>query len=118
MYNFRNILSAVMAALVAMCMLSLSSVAQTASGASSKKLSPSDKAFVTKAAEGGLAEVELGQLAQQKAESQQVKDFGQRMVTDHTKANDQLKPRICFRFKGTAYSHRSHQGKRPTEAGS
>lgn len=50
-----------------------------------------DKTFMTKAAEGGLAEVQLGQLAQQNGQSQEVKDFGQRMVTDHTKANDQLK---------------------------
>lgn len=50
-----------------------------------------DKTFMKKAAEGGLAEVQLGQLAQQNGQSQAVKDFGQRMVTDHTKANDQLK---------------------------
>jgi len=50
-----------------------------------------DKHFVRKAAEGGLAEVELGKLATQKASSDDVKKFGQRMVDDHTKANDQLK---------------------------
>lgn len=50
-----------------------------------------DKAFMKKAAEGGLAEVQLGQLAQENGQNQEVKDFGQRMVTDHTKANDQLK---------------------------
>jgi putative membrane protein len=50
-----------------------------------------DQTFVTKAAEGGLAEVELGKLAQEKAASDQVKSFAQRMVTDHTKANDELK---------------------------
>jgi len=57
--------------------------------ASSKQMS--DQAFVTKAAEGGMAEVELGKMAQEKGTSQQVKDFGQRMVTDHSKANDELK---------------------------
>ena len=50
-----------------------------------------DAAFVKKAAQGGLAEVELGQLATQKASSEDVKKFGQRMVDDHSKANDQLK---------------------------
>jgi len=50
-----------------------------------------DTAFVEKAARGGLAEVELGQLAVQKASSQEVKEFAQRMVDDHTKANEQLK---------------------------
>jgi putative membrane protein len=52
----------------------------------------SDKTFGTKAAEGGLAEVELGRLATQKASNDDVKKFGQMMVDDHTKANDQLKP--------------------------
>lgn len=51
----------------------------------------SDKTFVKKAAEGGLTEVELGQLATQKASNEEVKKFGQRMVDDHSKANDQLK---------------------------
>ena len=50
-----------------------------------------DHSFMVKAAQGGMAEVELGQLAQQNAQSQQVKDFGQRMVNDHSKANDELK---------------------------
>ncbi len=44
-----------------------------------------------KAAQGGLAEVQLGQLAAQKASNPDVKAFGQKMVDDHTKANDQLK---------------------------
>jgi putative membrane protein len=51
----------------------------------------SDQMFVTKAAKGGLAEVQLGQLAAEKASSDEVKKFGQRMVTDHGKANDELK---------------------------
>lgn len=50
-----------------------------------------DHTFMKKAAEGGLAEVQLGQLAQQNGQSQAVKDFGKRMVDDHSKANDQLK---------------------------
>ena len=50
-----------------------------------------DHTFMMKAAQGGMAEVQMGQLAQQNGQSQGVKDFGQRMVTDHTKANDQLK---------------------------
>jgi putative membrane protein len=54
-------------------------------------LSAADKTFVKKAAEGGLAEVELGKLATEKASNDQVKKFGQRMVDDHGKANDQLK---------------------------
>jgi putative membrane protein len=50
-----------------------------------------DPEFVKKAAQSGLAEVELGQLATQKATNPEVKQFAQRMVDDHTKANEQLK---------------------------
>ena len=63
----------------------------TASMQSAAKMSSSDKEFLHKAAIGGLAEVELGKLAQQKAGSDQVKQFGTRMVNDHGKANDDLK---------------------------
>lgn len=50
----------------------------------------SDSDFLAKAAQGGLAEVQLGQLAEQKTKNQQVKQFGQRMVRDHSKSNQQL----------------------------
>ncbi len=50
-----------------------------------------DAAFAVKAAQGGLAEVKLGQLATEKAGSPDVKAFGQQMVDDHGKANEQLK---------------------------
>ena len=53
-------------------------------------LSAGDKRFIEKAAEGGLAEVQLGQLAQQKAADQKTKDFAQQMITDHTQANQKL----------------------------
>jgi len=49
------------------------------------------QAFMHEAAIGGLAEVELGRLASEKASSDEVKQFGQRMVTDHGKANTELK---------------------------
>jgi putative membrane protein len=50
-----------------------------------------DQAFVRKALEGGAAEVQLGQLAQQKSQSDDVKQFGQKMVEDHTQLGDQMK---------------------------
>ncbi len=65
------------------------SVSPTPSG--QNNLSAVDKKFMTEAAQGGLAEVQLGQLASQRATSDAVKQFGQRMVQDHTQANTQLK---------------------------
>jgi putative membrane protein len=71
--------------------LMLSGAAAQDKGAAQKSTGGADQRFVMEAAQGGMAEVELGQLATQKAASDDVKKFGQRMVDDHTKANDQLK---------------------------
>ncbi|MHC5828171.1 MAG: DUF4142 domain-containing protein, partial [Nostoc sp.] len=54
-------------------------------------LSSSDKQFIKEAAQGGLAEVQLGQLASKRAVSRVVKEFGQHMVQDHTPVNNKLK---------------------------
>jgi putative membrane protein len=51
----------------------------------------SDSDFAKDAAQGGMAEVKLGQLAQDKGTSEAVKEFGKRMVDDHSAANDKLK---------------------------
>lgn len=51
-----------------------------------------DKEFARDALEGGMAEVQFGQMAAQKGTSPDVKEFGQKMVDDHTKLGDQLKP--------------------------
>jgi putative membrane protein len=47
--------------------------------------------FVLKAASGGMMEVELGNLAQQNAQSERVKRFGAMMVKDHSASNEKLK---------------------------
>ena len=44
-----------------------------------------------KAAKGGMMEVAMGKLAEQNGQSDDVKSFGKQMVTDHSKANDELK---------------------------
>ena len=54
-------------------------------------IAAADQAFVKEAALGGMAEVDLGQLAASKAADADVKQFGQRMVDDHGKANEELK---------------------------
>ena len=50
-----------------------------------------DEDFVKKAAMGGIAEVDAGKLAQQKGDSDAVKQFGAQMVADHSRTNDELK---------------------------
>ena len=56
----------------------------------SAALSQGDRDFAQHAASGGLAEVQTAQMAQQRSSSPQVKQFAQRMITDHTQANNEL----------------------------
>ena len=93
------------AALGVASMAALPLAAQTATGtakpaggeskpsamAQTGKLAAADSKFVHDAAVGGMAEVEMGRLAAEKASSADVKQFGQRMVDDHGKANQELK---------------------------
>lgn len=70
---------------------------QTEAGMKSSGMSKSssmskDKMFVKTATAGGMAMVKLGQLAADKASSPDVKAFGQKMVDDHTKFNNEMKP--------------------------
>jgi len=58
--------------------------------AGDSELSAADQEFVQKAAQGGIAEVQLAQLAQQNTRSDQVKQFAQKMIDDHTPNNKQL----------------------------
>jgi putative membrane protein len=60
-------------------------------GNMSGKSSSVDASFIKKLAEGDLAEVDAGRLASRKAENQGVKNFGQEMVTDHSKNDTELK---------------------------
>ena len=55
------------------------------------KLSIADESFILAAAQGGMTEVKLGELAAQKGTRDDVKGFGQMMVKDHTAINDDLK---------------------------
>jgi putative membrane protein len=66
-------------------------MAQDSPAEKSSSLSVKDKTFMKKAAKGGMMEVAMGKLAEQNGQSEDVKSFGKRMVTDHSKANDELK---------------------------
>lgn len=58
--------------------------------ASNAKLGWGDRRFVTKAADSGMSEVQLAQLAAQKATNPEVKSFAQKLVDDHSKVNSEL----------------------------
>jgi putative membrane protein len=60
------------------------------SSSSSSKLDSADTQLVKQAAQGDMAEVELGKLAEQKAAASFVKQFAERMVNDHSQAKDQV----------------------------
>jgi putative membrane protein len=81
----RNLVPAVLSVLVATSLL----IGVSAQG---QGLSAEEQQFVKKAAAGGLAEVKLSELAQDRASDAKVKDFAAQMVTDHTQANNELKP--------------------------
>ena len=55
------------------------------------KIAAADRLFVSQAYQGGLAEIQLGQLAEQKGDSAKVKQLGKTMETDHTNLNAALK---------------------------
>ena len=65
--------------------------AQASTPTKSGTAQSADHLFLRHAAEGNMAEIELGQLAQKNASSQVVKQFGQRMVIDHTNLLAQVK---------------------------
>lgn len=54
------------------------------------RLTSADRRFVNEAAEGGMAEVMHGRLAVERASNDEVKNFAQQMIDDHTKANQEL----------------------------
>jgi putative membrane protein len=70
---------------------SANSMNKSGAAANASQVSSGDRKFMEKAAQGGMVEVQLGKLAAEKANAPEVKQFGQRMVDDHSKANDELK---------------------------
>jgi putative membrane protein len=74
--------------LLAGCVAAIPAVAGNKATQASQK---SGAQFLKNAAEINVAEIQLGKLAQEKSSNDAVKDFGKRMVDDHTKINDNLK---------------------------
>ena len=69
----------------------IGNAANSVSNAASSMMTASPESFAKDAAEGGMAEVQMGKLAATNAKDPDVRAFGQMMVTDHSKANDELK---------------------------
>ena len=74
--------------LTTLIMIAALSAVSAVAGAAGEKITAAE--FVKKAGAAGVAEVEMGKLGATKATNAQVKAFAQKMVTDHTKANQEL----------------------------
>jgi putative membrane protein len=65
--------------------------ASSSAAATSSQLNRADQKFIMDAAKGGMMEVHMGKLGVQKAQNEQVKQYAQKLIDDHTKANAELK---------------------------
>src|SRR4051812_42706324 len=68
--------------------LAITGVSSASFAAAAEDTPPAPAVFVKKAAQDGMTEVQLGQIALDKSQNEDVRNFAQRMVTDHGKAND------------------------------
>jgi len=94
--NIRLIISVIAIACIGLSGTALAQNPKSKSDSNSNKakantLSSADKAFVKDAAKGGMMEVAMGRVAEKNASESEVKNFGARMVKDHSKANEDLK---------------------------
>jgi len=71
--------------------VTFAAAAQDSQSSKTSSRAMGDQHFLTKAAQGGMAEVQLGEVAEKNASNTSVRQFGERMVTDHSKANEQAK---------------------------
>jgi putative membrane protein len=72
------------------CLAALALAFGMAAGRDDDKGPLTDEGFVLKASEGGMAEVMAGKLAAKRASDAEVKEFAEKMVKDHSKANKEL----------------------------
>ncbi|HTU66405.1 MAG TPA: DUF4142 domain-containing protein [Steroidobacteraceae bacterium] len=70
--------------------LALSGISSAAMAAEAESSPPNVPTFVSKAAQAGMTEVEVGKIALAKSKDPAVRGFAERMVKDHTKANEEL----------------------------
>jgi putative membrane protein len=70
--------------------LAIAGVSSAALSAEAEDTPPTPTVFVQKAAQDGMTEIELGKVALAKSQNAEVREFAQRMVADHGKANQEL----------------------------
>lgn len=87
-FTSRALIAAIAAA--GLCLAASAQAADESKTSTESKLSANDKKFVKKAYKGGMMEVENAKMAKDKAKSDATKDIAERMITDHSKANDKL----------------------------
>lgn len=75
-----------------MCCLAVGSTALIGTHSAKAQATDQDKQFLTNASQGNYDEIQLGKLAEEKATNPAVKAFGRRMVTDHTRLTEKMKP--------------------------
>jgi putative membrane protein len=71
-------------------LLALAGAADAALAAAAEDSVPNFQTFVSQAAQTGLAEIETGKIALRKSSDPAIREFAQRMVNDHARANDEL----------------------------
>jgi putative membrane protein len=76
----------------AVCCFTLASMAAVLTPGLKAQATDQDKQFLTNASQSNFDEIQLGKLAEQKSSNPSVKAFGRRMVTDHTKLTENMKP--------------------------
>lgn len=82
-------LQTIVAAIVAAGLIG-TGIVRAEDAAKKSDLSHADKKFIEEAAEGGMAEVEMGRLGTEKAQNAEVKQFAQKILQDHQQANEEL----------------------------
>jgi putative membrane protein len=70
--------------------LALAGISSAAAAADADSAVPAPSAFVNMAAQAGMAEVEAGKVALARSQDPRIRDFAERMVADHGKANSEL----------------------------
>jgi len=83
-------LIAVAVAVSGLCLVASTNAAGASKTSSDSKLTASDKKFVKKAYKGGMEEVVNGKMAKEKAKDDATRNVAERMITDHTKVNEEL----------------------------